>query len=146
MKITVKGNTGFTCRLRIPNWCRTGFCLTLNGERIQVEPESDYISITRKWSDQDILELELPYELTLDFTPDDLDLPVASVKYGPLVMVAQSDSQDFITLVLSPNITDDFTVTWEKYMPVLNYDNLKFIPMYAAHHMKYHTYFKIVNA
>lgn len=142
--ITVNGGKRFTCCLRIPNWCRNGFRVFLNGVEIE-NPDlaAGYLCVTRNWADSDKLEIQLPYELSLEYTPDDLELPAASVMYGPLVMVAENNSPDWITLTLTPDLKDDFTVIWNNKRPELDYGGLKFIPMYAAHHINYHTYFKI---
>ncbi len=148
IKITVSGCNMFTCRLRFPNWCRNGFRVLLNGKIIENPSQASdyipgYISLTRSWTDNDILEVYMPYDISLEYTPDKLDLPVASVMYGPFVMVAENSSPDWITLTLSPDLQNDFTVVWKDKMPMLSYESLKFIPMYAAHHIDYHTYFKI---
>jgi DUF1680 family protein len=144
MIVTVKSEKTFTCCFRIPDWCRNKFKMILNGIELErTEEGSGYISITRAWMESDRLEIHTPYELALEYTPDDLDLPVASVLYGPFVMVALNSSREWITLTLSPELHRDFTVTWKEGMPTLSYDCLLFIPMYAAHHGDYHTYFKI---
>lgn len=144
IKITVSGSSYFTCRLRIPDWCKNEFLVFLNGKVVEnITPIGGYLTLTRSWVDADILEVFMPYHIYLDYTPDSLDLPLASVMYGPFVMVAEDSSSDWITLRISSDLRDDFIVVWEEGMPVLYYDELKFIPMYAAHHIDYHTYFKI---
>ncbi len=144
MTVTVRGGSPFTCCLRIPNWCGDGFRVFLNGKEIK-KPDTapGYIYLTRSWTDRDVMEIHMPYEISLEYTPDDLELPVASVMYGPFVMAAKSSLADWITLTLSPDIREDFTVEWKDKMPVLHYEELEFIPMFAAHHIHYHTYFKI---
>lgn len=143
--IKVQGKDRFTCCLRIPDWCRKGFAVFLNGKKIR-NPDyfAGYLFLERVWSADDLLEIHLPYEIALEYTPDDLELPVASVLFGPLVMVAENIQKEWITLTLSPDLTEDFTVTWREELPLLTYGELSFLPMYAAHHINYHTYFKIV--
>ena len=63
--------------------------------------------------------------------------------YGPLVMTALSDRTDWIRLNLTPVPEDAFAVCWEGKMPVLWYDDLRFVPSYAAQNVAYHTYFQI---
>ncbi|MFA9376129.1 MAG: beta-L-arabinofuranosidase domain-containing protein [Lachnotalea sp.] len=145
MRITVNRFDNFTFCFRIPNWCQDEFRVLLNGEEIAKQDNANhYIAMTKNWNKTDNLEICMPYHISLEYTPDCLDLPVASVLYGPLVMVAVSNSLDWITLTLSPNLENEFIVVWEKEMPVIYYDELRFIPMYAAHHIDYHTYFKII--
>lgn len=144
ISIRVQGETCFTCCLRIPDWCRNGFAVFLNGQKISNPGNSSgYLVLERKWSKDDLLEIHLPYEISLEYTPDDLELPVASVMYGPLVMVAEDNRKEFITLTLTPDLTEDFNVCWKDKLPVLTYEELSFLPIYAAHHINYHTYFKI---
>lgn len=142
--ITVKSEKTFTCCFRIPDWCRNDFKMILNGIELE-RPESDsgYVIVTRTWLVSDRLEIYTPYKLALEYTPDDLDLPVASILYGPFAMVALNSSKEWITLILSPELHRDFIIAWKEGMPTLSYDGLFFIPMYAAHHGDYHTYFKI---
>jgi hypothetical protein len=118
--------------------------MVLNGlEQNCTDKDKDYVTLTRTWSEDDKLEIYTPYGLALEYTPDDLDFPVASILYGPFVMVACSSIKEWITLTLSPDMKEDFIITWQEGMPVLWYEELHFIPMYAAHHVDYHTYFKI---
>ena len=63
--------------------------------------------------------------------------------YGPLVMAALHPGTDWITLNLPPVTEDAFVMKKKAGIPVLWYDDLPFVPMYAAHNTPYHTYFKI---
>ena len=142
---TIHSSKSFTCCFRIPDWCRSGFRMVLNGRELAcTETNKNYITLTRTWTEGDKLVIYTPYELALEYTPDDLDLPVASIFYGPFVMVGCSSLKEWITLILSPDIKEDFSIAWQEGIPVLSYEELRFIPMYAAHHVDYHTYFKIM--
>lgn len=137
-------NVKITVCFRIPDWCQEEYSLILNGEMIKkTNQKSGYLTLKRQWEVNDILEIVLPYKVWLDYTPDDLNLPVASVMYGPFVMVAENDSKEWVTLTLSPDYNNDFKVEWQGNVPFLYYDDLKFVPMYKAHHINYHAYFKI---
>lgn len=61
--LKLKNPVEFPFELRIPEWCNAPN-VTLNGEKIQVEKGSHMISINRKWSNLDRLELEFPMEVT----------------------------------------------------------------------------------
>jgi Uncharacterized protein conserved in bacteria len=144
MLFSITGNDDIPISFRIPSWCREDFSLILNHETIRnAQQDHDYLTLTRRWSPQDQLEVILPYHVWLDYTPDALELPVASVMYGPLVMVAAEDTMEWITLRLFPELQQEFSVEWQSDMPVLYHAGLRFIPMYMAHNMNYHTYFKI---
>lgn len=142
--ITIKGKGHFTCKLRIPHWCREGYLVSINGEIVPMEASpSTYISITRDWEEDDTIHIHIPFRLYLEKTTDKLDLQVASVMYGPFVMVAKNSNQQWITLNLTPDLEDSFSISYSGDMPVLNHCDLEFIPMYAAYNIDYHTYFKI---
>ena len=144
MTIRIESSELVTCHFRIPNWCRYDFKVTLNAEKVEVRNlATGYLSLTRVWNKGDLIEVELPYQLRLEYTQDQLEMPVASVLYGPFVMVADSSVKDWIMLTLTSDLTKDFRVEWIEGVPFLFYGDLRFLPMYLAHHVDYHTYFKI---
>ena len=63
--------------------------------------------------------------------------------YGPLVMVAKSNSTNWLSLDLAPDLSSSIAVEEISGTPVLNTNNLELVPMYQAHHFRYHTYFMI---
>lgn len=143
-RITIKGNGTWKIYIRIPYWCKNEFAIEYNSV---LQPthnlENSYYTLEKSFSDGDEILIHLPHKLHLCFTPDDLEkMPVASIMYGPLVMTALSNSQEFITLNLPPVLEEAFELR-KLPSPVLWYDDLKFIPMYEAHNMNYHTYFRI---
>ena len=139
---------GQTCRLklhiRIPYWCRDSFALSCNGDILpHTVKKEEYYVLERDFADGDELCIRLPYSLHLCYAGDSFEgLPAASLMYGPLVMTALCDREEWITLRLPPVLEDAFEIVWDKY-PVLWYDDLRFIPSYMAHDTAYHTYFKI---
>ena len=90
------------------------------------------------------MDISLPYQVHLDYTPDLLDgSRVAAIMYGPLVMVALSEESSWQEILLGDNAAEDFAVEWVDGRPQLDYYGLKFVPMYAAHEVAYHTYVKV---
>lgn len=94
----------------------------------------------------------MPYTLHLDKTPDEVDgSTVASLMYGPLVMVAKDDRDTYepmnwYTLVLSDDLEESVTVitgTDEEDVPHLSTNGLDFYPMYDAYNYRYHAYVKV---
>lgn len=145
VSMKIGGSGTFTIKFRIPSWCKKGCKLYLNGQIVLKDPPAgSYASMTNTFEDGDIILIDMPYSIYLDAAPDQLDLPVASVKYGPLVMVGVSDKKDWITLTLTPDIERNFKVNRYGPYPTLDYHGMTFIPMYAAHNVNYHTYFKIM--
>ncbi len=145
VSIKIAGSGTFTLKFRIPSWCKKGCKIYLNGQIVLKDPPAgSYASMTNTFENGDVILIDMPYSIYLDATPDQLDLPVASVKYGPLVMVGISSKKDWITLTLTPDIERNFTVNRYGPYPTLDYHGMTLIPMYAAHNVDYHTYFKIL--
>jgi hypothetical protein len=88
----------FDLRVRIPYWAN-GASVSINGcsQSVSAQPSS-YLSIRRKWTHGDRVDLFLPMKLWLWPMPDDPN--VAAVMYGPMVLAGQIEplrvSQDMI--------------------------------------------------
>ena len=152
-KLTVKGSGKFTMKLRVPYWATEGFEVKVNGETICTNPEvSTYVEINRTWKDGDVVEIHMPYTLHLDKTPDKVDgSTVASIMYGPMVMVAKDERDSYTpmnwyTVALSDNLEDSISVVTgadSEQVPHLTTNGLQFYPMYDAYNYRYHAYVKV---
>ncbi|MDO4293319.1 MAG: glycoside hydrolase family 127 protein [Eubacteriales bacterium] len=142
--IRISKNASFCLHIRIPSWCREDFSLSLNGvpQENQV-PGGDYFVLKKHFSAGDSISIHTPWNIRLAYTPDRIDShAVAAVLFGPLVMAALSDSSDCLTLRLPQEAALGFERDPENPLS-LSYEGLQFIPMYQAHDMAYHTYFRI---
>ena len=94
-----KGAGRFAMKLRVPYWATEGFDVKLNGKSIAKSYQpSSYVEIPlRKWSEQDVVEVVMPFTRHLDYTPDKLEVAghqtyspmwTATLMQGPLVMAA----------------------------------------------------------
>ena len=149
-KITIHGNASFDLRLRVPYWATNSYVVKVNGKTVISDATpSSYVSISRSWKDGDTVEVSMPFSLHLDKTPDKLDgSTVASVMYGPIVMVGKTEDTKWKTLNLSPNLSETIDVESDtkgssKDSLNLTSNGLTFIPMYMAYNCAYDTYFKI---
>lgn len=146
-KITVNGNGEMAIKLRVPYWAVNGFTVSVNGEKIVESAEtSTYVTIDREWNENDIIEINMPFALHLDKTPDKIDdTTAASIMYGPIVMVAKDSNQEWTTLNLAPQLTNSITVNPSDDLRKLSLSTagLEFIPMFMAHNLSYTTYFKV---
>ncbi len=95
-----KGRGRFAMKLRVPYWATEGFDIKLNGKSIATHYQpSSYVEIPlRKWSKKDVVEVVMPYNRHLDYTPDKLEVAgkqtyspmwMAALMEGPLVMAAK---------------------------------------------------------
>lgn len=83
----------FTLRLRIPGWCR-GASLSINGESVALNPERGYVVLTRTWSSDDVVALELPMTVDRLYAHPDVRADIAKValRRGPIIYcVEQTD-------------------------------------------------------
>ena len=144
-KLTVEGSGEFTMKLRVPYWATEGFTVKVNGKTVVENPDvSTYVEVSRKWKDGDVVTIDMPYTLHLDKTPDKVGgSTVASLMYGPIVMVAKDtrinyEPMNWYKLVLSDNLSESVKVvtgTDEKEVPHLTTNGLDFY--------RYHAYVKV---
>lgn len=163
-EFTMDGDAHLKLFFRVPYWCREDFRIYVNdkpqpflftagnnplpdtfcGVDSMTGKSGGYALLEGDFSGGDRITVHMPCRLHLCYTPDTYEgLPAASLMYGPLVMTALHSGTDWITLNLPPTVEDAFILKKETGIPVLWYDDLKFIPMFAAHNIPYHTYFKI---
>ena len=152
-KLTVEGSGEFTMKLRVPYWATEGFTVKVNGKTVVENPDvSTYVEVSRKWKDGDVVTIDMPYTLHLDKTPDKVGgSTVASLMYGPIVMVAKDtrinyEPMNWYKLVLSDNLSESVKVvtgTDEKEVPHLTTNGLDFYHMYDAYNYRYHAYVKV---
>ena len=130
-------NSQFSLKLRVPYWATEGFDVKLNGKSIATHYQpSSYVEIPlRKWSEKDVVEVIMPYNRHLDYTPDKLEVAggqtyspmwTASLMQGPLVMAATS-----------VKTWDEATIHDEA-----DWNRFHFVPDYAANRHVTH-YFRL---
>ncbi|MBE6725030.1 MAG: hypothetical protein E7576_07530 [Ruminococcaceae bacterium] len=123
-----------TLKLRIPLWCGENPFraegLTTAGRYASVKLEPG-VSVT--------IGVRFRYRARFEFTPDLTQdgYRLAALLYGPFVMVTEDASKEFLTLDADrlPTPAPDRFGLW--------FCGRLFIPMYEAHGIPYHTYFKL---
>ena len=93
----------FPLKIRIPGWAREkpvpgdlyryleekpdSITITVNGETVAVDPEKGYAGVIRKWSDGDIIELDLPMPVRRVIANDmvEADRGKVALERGPVV-------------------------------------------------------------
>ena len=100
-----EGTANFEMKLRVPYWATQGFDIRLNGVSVASSYRpSSYVTIpARDWSEDDILEVIMPFSKHIDYGPDKVetafngqDKPdiqfapmwAGTLMYGPLAMTA----------------------------------------------------------
>ncbi|MFD0990426.1 beta-L-arabinofuranosidase domain-containing protein [Mariniflexile jejuense] len=89
-----KKKTTATIKVRYPKWVKNGeLKVYINGKLQKVEATSGtYISLTRKWKDNDRIEMKLPMHLSLENIPDQSGY--VSIKYGPIVLALAINNEN----------------------------------------------------
>ena len=115
---------GLSLKLRVPYWATEGFEIRLNGKLLskKYQPSSYFEIPARQWSENDVVEVIMPFTKHLFFGPDKMDIAatgrnetrtpftpqwVGTLMYGPLVM-ATPDIHEWkdAEFTLKPDLSD----------------------------------------
>jgi len=80
--------TSFPFHLRIPQWCKN-YSLTLNGEKVSVNPENYIVVLNREWHPGDVVKLNLG----MDFRYSNWYENSLGIERGPLVYALKIDEE-----------------------------------------------------
>ncbi len=92
-RLTVERSGKYTLAVRHPAWTTAGFSISVNGKTIDERGtvgEASYLYLTRHWRKGDVVEVQLPMELSYETCPN-LDDYVA-FRYGPVLLGAATTS------------------------------------------------------
>nr|GID81290.1 hypothetical protein Ade03nite_02140 [Actinoplanes derwentensis] len=135
--LTVTGDARFELRLRVPSWAWDTFTIKVNGKRLAVRVGKDgYAAVDRHWRTRDRVEIAFPYRLHTESAIDDPTLQ--SLLYGPLTLVAKSDSTQ--TLPLPANLAD--VHPGDRPLTFTAPGGLTFEPFFLGDTAAYHTYLR----
>jgi hypothetical protein len=94
----------FGLNIRIPYWATKGFSLKVNGRTQNMKsPLSSYLKLERQWRSGDTVELAFPLALHADKFKNDTDK--AALMYGPVVLAAAVQKDQFIKAMPSGNVS-----------------------------------------
>ena len=100
---TLDGNTSdVVIRLRIPDWIAGEALVTVNGQPFQVMEENNYLVLKNTWSDQDVIEVQLPMEVVAYDLPDHEN--TIAFKYGPVVLSAGLGTENMVETTTGVNV------------------------------------------
>ncbi|MDQ0232555.1 DUF1680 family protein [Metabacillus malikii] len=171
LTFTQTTNEEVTIRIRVPKWIAGPVLATVNGKTEYKCYENGYLTISGKWKDGDVIEIQIPMNLYLEHTKD--DKRKAAILYGPIVLAGalgreQFPESDILKDHLSLNnhplievpdlITDERDIT--KWIKRTNDNSLSFItapigqpgniritliPFHKLHHQRYNLYWNIMD-
>ncbi|MCJ7628321.1 MAG: glycoside hydrolase family 127 protein, partial [Longimicrobiales bacterium] len=88
--LTVDGDGTLDIKLRVPEWVRKGYSVSLNGEPQEIEAvPGTYLSLNRRWSSGDTIEISMPFSFRVERAIDDPS--VQSLYYGPTLLAVQAE-------------------------------------------------------
>ncbi|GAQ71376.1 beta-L-arabinofuranosidase domain-containing protein [Streptomyces turgidiscabies] len=140
-----EGGGSLDLKLRVPSWATGGFTVTVNGvpQQTAAVPGS-YLTLSRNWQRGDRITVSAPYRLRIERALD--DPTVQSLFYGPVLLVARSQSTTFRTF----SFYKDFTLQGDLAASVrpegrplhFTTHGLTLAPFHIADTARYHAYFR----
>jgi DUF1680 family protein len=159
LKLNLPASRKLTLALRKPSWAKTGFVVQVNGQLVSNPVEAgQYVELTRKWKDGDVVELTLPKTLRLEPVPDNPSR--VAVLWGPVVLAGDIGPEDWRgrrrddLSVVPVFVTGDKGISeWLKPMPgqpgrfrtegVGREREVDFSPFYRLHRRAYAVYWDL---
>lgn len=84
----------FALKIRRPAWAEKGAKVRVNGKPFTFDDKAEsYISISRKWRRGDRIEVQFPFTLRLEKTPDNPNR--LAILYGPVVLAGLFGTDNF---------------------------------------------------
>lgn len=131
-----------TLKLRVPYWSKDSYTISMNGINVCAETGNDgYITLENV--DKDIeIAIDFKCDVYLEPTPDCKD--VVSLHYGPYVLAALHDSQEYLSLEMDgQHLTAQFDIDDTTCLLHDKKNNIDFVPFYTLDSQMYHVYFKV---
>ncbi|GAA0376323.1 glycoside hydrolase family 127 protein [Paenibacillus motobuensis] len=100
--------------LRVPHWAAGDMEVFINGESLDPVVKERYAIITRKWNNNDTIQVRIPMKITYSCLPDAPH--VAAFQYGPVVLSAALGKED-----MTESRTGVIVSVPTKRMPVKDY-------------------------
>jgi len=83
-----------TLKIRRPAWAEMGVTVKVNGKPFAFEDKAgSYVSISRRWKRGDRIEVQFPFSLRIERTPDDPNR--LAILYGPVVLAGLFGTDNF---------------------------------------------------
>lgn len=156
-------------KVRYPSWAKKGMSIAVNGRRQVVDGQpGSYVTIDREWKDGDTINLQLPMSLYYEAMPDDPNM--IALLYGPLVLAGDfgnkgltekhrygTSAPDLFELppvdipIFVGNVNDVIPKIKKQEgntfvtMNLGDPNDVKLIPFYKAHNVRYAVYWKVYS-
>ena len=88
--LTVDGDGSLDIKLRVPEWVRRGYSVSINGQGQEIDAvPGTYVTLSRRWSPGDTIDISMPFSFRMERAMD--DPTVQSVFCGPTLLAVQSE-------------------------------------------------------
>lgn len=147
-------SVSFDLKIRYPFWAGKGFEIRVNGKSLRVKQEpGSFVTIKRKWSNGDIVDISFPFSLRTECMPDNPGR--VAVMYGPMVMAAdlgpendpEADSPLYVPVLMTKEkdpskwlVTLEDELNTFKSIDVGHPRDVKFRPFYSIYNRRYSVY------
>ena len=134
VKVVCRNDMDKGLKIHIPSWAEDGLRAELNGREIsRITLEDGYLCVGEQCRSDDEIVLHLPMQLRVVKNPSDCKF--VNLAYGPYILAALSDVEEFFPL---PDL--------EKIRPMkeklhFEVEGLEFVPFPEIDTQKYHVYF-----
>lgn len=140
VRLSVRGTKIFMLKVRVPYWCGNCYRVWVNDAEQQIDTGADgYLEIKADWKKEVIVEIHFACRYRLERTSDVPD--IAAVLYGPYVLAALTDINEYLQLHLEENTLEKSIVKEEG----LNFsiEGVHFVPLCSICHEGYQVYVKV---
>lgn len=164
-------NDQLTIHIRIPYWLSGEMNIAINGEKTILKEKNGYIIITRNWSTNDVIDIQLPMDLHTYVAKD--DSKKQAIMYGPILLAGALGVENFPESIILENhmsldnhplidvptlVTEETDVN--KWVKPIQKESLlfetdaigqpgnkkiKLIPFYQLHHQRYTIYWNVMG-
>lgn len=99
LSLKTKKSQKLALKVRYPSWVKQdGLVVKVNGKTFKsTTDEFGYISIDRKWKNNDKIVIEFPIEINVEQIPD--QSPYYAYRYGPVVLAAKTNAENMTGLL-----------------------------------------------
>ncbi|XP_071706513.1 uncharacterized protein [Rutidosis leptorrhynchoides] len=103
-----KQGASSTLNIRIPFWTTSNATASLNGQTIPITPPGSFLSVSKQWSSNDKIALDLPITLRIEPIQDDRPeySSLHSILYGPYLLVALTTDEVDLNPDSSASLSD----------------------------------------
>ena len=141
LRVRTAAPVDFAVKVRIPSWLSGPPEILVNGRSFETAPDHGFAAIRRRWKNNDVIELRLPFKLRTQAI-DDRNRDTVAVMSGPLMLVATNPPARIPAkgltaardLTAVPGVPSTFSMTVGEQQVI-------FKPFYTVRDEVYTTYF-----